>query len=167
MENFKVSIPTPCQADWDSMPLKGSGRYCGACTQIVVDFSKMEPEEIKQYFLSNAGKATCGRFRNEQLIQADKRSERAAYWQNFYQKIQLKELNGFFNRASRFALLLLVGGLLTLSGCEGALGGKESAGEICVEPTSASDTTKFIKKSKKILCGKAKMTRHANIFLFN
>ena len=45
------------------------GRYCGACSKTVVDFSGMSDREIVQY-LSKAGQRVCGRVAPEQLNRA-------------------------------------------------------------------------------------------------
>lgn len=43
------------------------GAFCGVCSKTVVDFTVMSDEQVKNYFIDNAGQKTCGRFRNEQL----------------------------------------------------------------------------------------------------
>ena len=43
-----------------------NGRYCGNCSKVVVDFTKMSDEEVISYFRQRP-KDTCGRFRAEQL----------------------------------------------------------------------------------------------------
>lgn len=65
--NFKLSIPNPCQEDWDKMTPDETGRFCNSCVKSVVDFSSMSAMEIQQYFIKNSGKSVCGRFKNEQL----------------------------------------------------------------------------------------------------
>src|SRR5205085_11579342 len=42
------------------------GRFCGACSKQVVDFSVMSDTEIIRYFTAAKGN-TCGRFSNDQL----------------------------------------------------------------------------------------------------
>lgn len=44
-----------------------AGRFCYSCNKEVIDFSILSDEEIKNYFIANAGKPTCGHFRKTQL----------------------------------------------------------------------------------------------------
>lgn len=64
---LKISIPRPCHEDWSAMAPTDKGAFCAVCTKEVMDFSDMNDDEVKNYFLLNAGKKTCGRFRKEQL----------------------------------------------------------------------------------------------------
>jgi hypothetical protein len=64
---YKITVPTPCHENWDSMPPDTTGRFCSSCTKNVVDFTSKSATEIQQYFIDNQGKNTCGRFKNEQL----------------------------------------------------------------------------------------------------
>lgn len=66
---MKISIPTPCHEDWNKMTPKEQGSFCGSCAKIVVDFTKMKKEEIKQYFTEKKEEKTCGRFTVSQLSQ--------------------------------------------------------------------------------------------------
>lgn len=66
-----ISIPQPCHEDWNAMTPTGKGVYCTVCTKEVMDFSQMSDDEVRNYFLLNAGKKTCGRFRNDQLRDLD------------------------------------------------------------------------------------------------
>ncbi len=47
------------------------GAYCKACAKVVVDFSRMTDDEVKNYFIDHAAQKTCGRFRNDQLTPAN------------------------------------------------------------------------------------------------
>jgi len=62
-----IQIKTPCDANWQEMTPAESGKYCGACEKVVVDFSKMNDVQIKQYFTDYATQKTCGRFLDSQL----------------------------------------------------------------------------------------------------
>lgn len=64
---MKITIPKPCHEDWDKMTPKEQGSFCSSCAKIVVDFTKMKKEEIKQYFLDKKEEKTCGRFTINQL----------------------------------------------------------------------------------------------------
>jgi hypothetical protein len=89
----KISIPEPCDKNWDKMIPKDNGRFCLSCTKTVVDFTKMLPEEIQQYFVSNQGKSICGRFKNTQIdniiIQIP---SRVLHSQTYYHKMFLLAL---------------------------------------------------------------------------
>lgn len=64
---LNISIPQPCHEDWNAMTPTEKGAFCAVCTKEVMDFSTMSDDEVKNYFLLNAGKKTCGRFRKSQL----------------------------------------------------------------------------------------------------
>lgn len=64
---LNISIPNPCYENWNEMMPTEKGAFCNVCSKEVVDFSQMSDEEVKHYFLANAGKNTCGRFRKKQL----------------------------------------------------------------------------------------------------
>jgi hypothetical protein len=68
-KDFQLNIPTPCHENWADMLPEEKGRYCGACSKTVVDFSGMSDREIVQY-LSRAGQQVCGRVAPEQLNRA-------------------------------------------------------------------------------------------------
>lgn len=67
---LKISIPTPCHEDWNTMIPAETGRHCRSCAKTVVDFTSMSDEEVKNYFLNNKEGNTCGRFRQSQLNRA-------------------------------------------------------------------------------------------------
>lgn len=68
---IKLSIPKPCDENWDAMQPAGNGRHCAACQKTVVDFTTMSDGEI----IRHLGKSTangrtapvCGRFMADQL----------------------------------------------------------------------------------------------------
>ena len=64
---IKISIPDPCHEDWNKMIPNEKGRFCQSCSKIVVDFTTMLPDDIKNYFLENRGKSICGRIKQSQL----------------------------------------------------------------------------------------------------
>ena len=66
-----ISIPTPCHEKWNEMSPDEQGAFCNVCSKTVVDFTTLNDEEVQNYFLSNRGKKTCGRFRNDQLTNTD------------------------------------------------------------------------------------------------
>ncbi len=62
-----ITIPKPCQEDWNKMTPNKNGRFCMSCSKTVVDFTSMFPEEIQHFFIQNQNNKICGRFRKSQL----------------------------------------------------------------------------------------------------
>ncbi len=55
----KIGIPNPCSEDWNKMKPTERGAYCGKCQIDVIDFSRMEPEEIRAVLTKRNGEKTC------------------------------------------------------------------------------------------------------------
>ncbi|MEI9807753.1 MAG: hypothetical protein WDO16_07680 [Bacteroidota bacterium] len=105
-----ISIPTPCHEKWNEMSPNEQGAFCSVCSKTVVDFTSLSDEEVQNYFLSKRGQKTCGRFRNDQLTDADDPLRRLLagsipFWKKF------------------LAIVLVVFGSL-LSGCQDSTTGK-------------------------------------------
>lgn len=64
-KKHQISIPNPCNEDWDSMQPNGKGRFCESCEYSVQDYSRMSDNELIQLFLTNP--PHCGNFSAEQL----------------------------------------------------------------------------------------------------
>lgn len=64
---MQLSIPKPCSEKYENFQATEKGGFCQSCQFEVVDFSRMSSEEIKDYFIHQAGKKVCGRFKPEQL----------------------------------------------------------------------------------------------------
>lgn len=63
-----ISIPKPCHEDWAAMTPNEQGRHCNVCCKTVVDFTNMNDDEVKYFFINKKKEETvCGRFKNEQL----------------------------------------------------------------------------------------------------
>lgn len=62
-----LHIPEPCHQNWDEMPPETKGRFCGSCQKIVVDFTQLSDEQVKNYLLDKKNTNTCGRFKASQL----------------------------------------------------------------------------------------------------
>ncbi len=63
-----ISIPKPCHEDWNEMIPNQQGRHCNVCCKTVVDFTSMNDEEVKFFFLNKKkDESVCGRFKTEQL----------------------------------------------------------------------------------------------------
>ncbi|WP_248724411.1 energy transducer TonB [Seonamhaeicola sp. ML3] len=67
MKYFSIKIPEPCHEDWNTMTPKEKGRYCDACSKTVIDFTKMNTNEIQDFVNLNMGKRICGHFKPTQL----------------------------------------------------------------------------------------------------
>ncbi|WP_289664748.1 hypothetical protein [Flavobacterium panacagri] len=89
----KITIPKPCQENWNKMTPTESGRFCMSCSKTVVDFTLMLPEQIQHFFIQNQNEKICGRFRKSQLdaiiIQIP---NRVLYTQTNYSKMFLLAL---------------------------------------------------------------------------
>lgn len=66
-DHMKISIPKPCQENWNDMTPENQGVFCKVCSKVVVDFSNMSDEEVIRYFENKKQEKTCGRFRLSQL----------------------------------------------------------------------------------------------------
>ncbi len=64
---MKISIPKPCNENWNEMSPEQQGAFCKVCSKVVVDFSNMSDEEVLNYFAKKKEEKTCGRFRVSQL----------------------------------------------------------------------------------------------------
>ncbi|MDG1398393.1 MAG: energy transducer TonB [Polaribacter sp.] len=64
---FKISIPKPCNENWNTMTPKEKGRFCSSCDKTVVDFTEKTNEEIQYYLVENKNQRVCGHFYKKQL----------------------------------------------------------------------------------------------------
>lgn len=64
-ESFQLSIPTPCQEDWNQMIPEGNNKHCQKCSTLIVDFTQMSDREIKDFFENHQGRI-CGRMTKRQ-----------------------------------------------------------------------------------------------------
>lgn len=67
--SFTIHVPDPCSENWNAMTPSGPGRHCDSCCKVVVDFTKMQPAEIRDYLIANRGQRVCGHFNSAQLQQ--------------------------------------------------------------------------------------------------
>jgi hypothetical protein len=54
--NLQLRIKEPCHENWEKMEVGEGGRFCGACSKVVVDFSVMSDREILQYLSRTRGR---------------------------------------------------------------------------------------------------------------
>ena len=82
-----ITIPQPCHENWNEMLPHEQGAFCGVCAKTVIDFTKLSDDEVKNYFLANSQKKSCGRFRNDQLSTNDSLARMLAdplpFWKKF------------------------------------------------------------------------------------
>jgi hypothetical protein len=107
--DFQIKIPKPCRAGWESMEEAEKGKFCGECSRIVIDFTSMTTDEIKDYFLNHHDQRICGHFISSQLKR-----------HNSFQQSLLKlhcESGKIRYRVPRVAASMLLAGLMILSGC--------------------------------------------------
>ena len=107
----RIEIPNPCHEDWNKMTPNKNGRHCVSCDKTIVDFTKMTDVAIKSYFSKNADNKTCGHFYKGQL-KSDKNKI-----QTFFTDIYCSAYLNIKTGIVRFAVLLLLGSVLTLVGC--------------------------------------------------
>lgn len=65
-ESFQLSIPTPCQEDWNQMIPEGNNKHCQKCSTLIVDFTQMSDREITDFFENPQGRI-CGRLTTKQI----------------------------------------------------------------------------------------------------
>ncbi|HEY6159756.1 MAG TPA: hypothetical protein VI112_00995 [Bacteroidia bacterium] len=68
-----ITVPKPCSQNWDNMQDVKEGKFCSSCEKTVHDLTRLSDEELI-LFLHEKGKGVCGKFRNEQLTPAPKKS---------------------------------------------------------------------------------------------
>lgn len=109
MEN-KITVPKPCNENWNSMSPHKNGRFCGSCSKTVVDFTKMNTSEIQNYFIENSGKESiCGHFKATQV--ATKKNTKYDHLRNQFNRIRIKPIK----KMALFSLSLV----FSLTSCMG------------------------------------------------
>lgn len=64
--SLTLSIPNPCREKWNTFTHSEKGGHCNRCDKHVIDFTKLNDEQIIRFFQSSAPHA-CGRFLPGQL----------------------------------------------------------------------------------------------------
>ena len=78
MENqLRLSVKSPCSENFNQFSPTQAGGFCGSCQTEVIDFTKMNEQEIIDYFSNSNTKDTCGRFSNKQLKIYDMKTNRS------------------------------------------------------------------------------------------
>jgi len=76
--NFTLKIKEPCQENYNQFLKTKKGGFCNSCSKEVIDFSKMNSEEIVKFF-SQKRENTCGRFSQHQLKKYETHKQRKSY----------------------------------------------------------------------------------------
>lgn len=130
----KISIPKPCNENWNSMSPNKNGRFCNSCNKIVIDFTKMHNPEIQKYFSENSNnERICGHFKLNQI--ETKESNKYNNLRNCFSRIKIKPIKA----VAMFFLSIL----FTLSSC---MGKARIDGEVAL---SSNDTINKNDKSVK------------------
>jgi CarboxypepD_reg-like domain/Secretion system C-terminal sorting domain len=66
-KHIQLHIPEPCHENWNNMTPVEKGRFCGSCQKQVVDFSRMNDEQLVVFFRKRSTGSVCGRFMQDQL----------------------------------------------------------------------------------------------------
>lgn len=117
MQHLKITIPTPCTADWSRMTAADKGKHCSACNKVVIDFTSMTEGEIKNFFVSKSQEGVCGHFKKTQL-------EEKHYLLKLKSKWAAAKKTPF-----KYGALFVLGIAITLTGCDD----KRTIGELKVE----------------------------------
>ncbi len=64
---LQIRVQDPCMQSWSAMQPQSNGRFCGACSQTVIDFSAYSDEQLLDFFSTHRTDRVCGRFRDTQL----------------------------------------------------------------------------------------------------
>ena len=149
--NYSISIPKPCHEDWSKMTPNEKGRFCQSCSKTVVDFSKMNVEEIQDYIHKNKNERICGHINQNQLNAINLKIPEAVFNQNLS-----------FHRLFLLALLFSMG--MTLFNCsdENGLTKKIETIEI-IEKTMDSSLIKNIQLTDTITKSNAKQIDSAKV----
>ncbi len=117
MHDINIKVPIPCKEKWGCMTNVEVGKFCNVCNKVVVDFTSMTNEEVKDYFLKFRQQRVCGYFKPNQIRQRYNKFQQVLI--NLYNYIErVIEL-----KLIRLTCLLFISFALALSGCgSGAMG---------------------------------------------
>ncbi len=139
-KRYKITIPEPCQENWDKMKPVAKGRFCDSCTKTVIDFTKMSSQQIQHFFEQQQNPENiCGRFTNDQLDTITLEIPHAIIQQRHS-----------FKKAFILALLIAMG--TTLMNCTAHDNTQKTIAEVKVTEESAFEYHPFqplIDRSKK------------------
>lgn len=91
---FSLEINKPCLENFNQFKPTLDGGFCGSCQKEVIDFSKMNSQEVMSYFKNKNNQDVCGKFNSNQLkTYTDKSQSRKRY--SFWSGIGLACLSIF------------------------------------------------------------------------
>lgn len=64
-KKYQISIPDPCQEDWNAMQPTGLGRHCTSCERNIQDYSQMSDNQLIKLLMTES--MHCGNFAATQL----------------------------------------------------------------------------------------------------
>jgi len=64
---FSLEINKPCLENYNQFKPTLDGGFCGGCQKEVIDFSKMNSQEVMGYFKNKSNQDVCGKFNTNQL----------------------------------------------------------------------------------------------------
>ena len=79
---LNLNIKTPCTENFNQFTPTPKGGFCGSCEKEVIDFTKMNADEIVPFFKNKTNQNTCGRFNSHQLnqkTQIQKKNKRMSF----------------------------------------------------------------------------------------
>jgi hypothetical protein len=88
-KKIQLSIPKPCQEDWDAMTPVEKGKFCGSCQKQVVDFSTMSDRQLAAFFKKPSTGTVCGRFMTNQLDRDIEIPKKRIPWLKYFFTIAL------------------------------------------------------------------------------
>ncbi len=62
---YQITIPKPCQEDWNKMTATEKGRFCNSCKKEVIDFTNLYASKISKKIFREEN--LCGRFKQAQI----------------------------------------------------------------------------------------------------
>jgi len=125
---LKITIPKPCDKDWNAMLPDTTGKFCQNCSKSVIDFTKMTEDEIEDYFLVLNGETVCGRFQSMKSNVVTLQIQNKPFTSPKY-----------FNQLFLVALLLCMG--TTLFSCTDSDGNKQKIESVEIEDESKIHVT--------------------------
>jgi hypothetical protein len=144
----KIGIPNPCSEDWNKMKPTERGAYCGKCQFDVIDFTAMQPEEIRHTLKLRSGQKTCAHLSAAQM---DMVNTDYHVWEN--------QTVSVFRSKFLYACMLAFG-LTLFTGCESPFGGSEvgdvenyDVGMVAEDTTSYNDDGMDVDSDAVILDG--------------
>lgn len=66
-KTITISLPQPCEEDWEQMAPVGCGRFCQQCQKNVIDFTVLSDDMVARLLSNTTNGQLCGRFSEEQL----------------------------------------------------------------------------------------------------